>query len=223
MTSERTMPRFHPPEHVLIDYATGRASAALAVVVACHLEECPSCRQDVAILEGIGGHLLETIDPVPVSDGMFEKLSRLIDDEAAAATPHERPAKESERLPAALRAMLEGELSALPWQDVQGLFEEALLPTFSDNHRLSLLRAGKGGCVPHHDHEGDEHLLVLRGGFQSGGKCFRHGDYAFTSAGESHEPIADTDEDCLCLLMLEGSLRFSAGEIAELDARFRRT
>ncbi|MEO1016624.1 MAG: ChrR family anti-sigma-E factor [Pseudomonadota bacterium] len=221
MTRDRNFPRLHPPEHVLLDYATGAAPASIVLIVACHLESCPQCQRDVALLEAVGGNYLETIEPVALSDEARTEILRLLDHAASRHASGHRPAQAGAGvLPAPLQHVIRHDLRELRWHSFDGQFEEAHLPAVSSDHRLSLLRATKGGRVPGHVHEGDEHLLVLQGSIQANGVQIRPGDYIFAEAGSSHEPTVDSEEDCLCLLVLAGPLRFESPEAAHLDAHF---
>ncbi len=208
MVDGPSSPRFHPRDEFLVDYATGAAPAALALIVASHAQACSACRNEIRLLEALGGTLIETIEPAPLAELAWNRMLEEIGEPMPEPEPVSMRQLGNDRLPGSLRHIVKGCGSGLRWRRFDGLFEEALLQGPSHGHRVSLIRASKGGYVPHHDHEGDEHMLVLQGGLTIGGTNYRTGDYAFAAAGEAHEPIAYTEEECLCLLVLAGSLQF---------------
>ena len=58
------IPTHHPDPDDLASYASGVAPEWMSVVVACHLTYCAECRDEVALLDDLGGALLDTLaDP----------------------------------------------------------------------------------------------------------------------------------------------------------------
>src|SRR6185312_7998485 len=83
--------------------------------------------------------------------------------------------------------------------------DEIALPLHSDQHRASLLRIRAGRAMAVHRHEGLEYTLVLAGGFSDAGARYGVGDLCL-AAGPEHMPLADVDQDCICLAVLDAPL-----------------
>ncbi len=215
-------PNFHPETWTLIEYVNGTLPDPVALAVESHLEWCALCRRDVMILQELAGHFLDRSDPVALGDGAWDEIAALLDEPLPGLTARKADLGDTPAAwPSPLRRFLASGRQTLSWTKVDNLFEEARLPSQTPGCRLSLLRADKGGYVPSHSHDGNEHLLVLEGGFNSNGVDYTKGDYAFVEAGHVHEPVANTDERCVCLLVLDGSLHFQHPNAPALNAMFR--
>jgi putative transcriptional regulator len=211
--------RHHPPDELLLDFATGAQPAALRLTVGSHLHFCPSCRCAVADLEALGGALILNIDPVETSEDVLQACLARLDE--AATNGHLTPDRTTmcDRVPPALRPYLNRDLAALPWQSVGGFFDEVKLPRLTPGHRVSMVRVAPGRHVPEHGHDGNEFMLVLNGGYCSGGRHFRVGDFAFCDGSEDHTPVADDGEDCICLLVLDGPLAFRDADGRRIESQ----
>lgn len=213
----------HPPLDLLLDYATGGQDIAISLAVATHVEACPDCRSVVQQMETIGGVMLDELEPVDVSEGMLEAVMGRLDE--AIAPPNAEYVANIEQgewpIPRALWPYIEKGIEALRWQRLANLFEEAILPVLGVAHRVSLLRVQRGGYVPMHAHAGQEYLAVLHGGFHSNGQAYERGDFAYCDRSASHEPVVDTHDQCICLLVLDAPLHFAGDYKNKLDPIFR--
>lgn len=195
----------HPDEALLLDYAGGAADEARALVVATHLAFCRQCRDAVALMEKLGGGLLETIAPEAVSDGALYRALTGLD----AAAPFERPrrAASKDNTPAPLRAYLGGDLSAVRWRKMGPHL--AYAPLFQRGDvKVRLLRGTPGTDAGRHSHRGLEYTLVLQGGYSDHTGSYGPGDLQVADAGVRHSPIADPGEDCINLAVTTASLTF---------------
>jgi len=219
------VPGHHPPEDQLLDYAAGSLGEPAGLIVATHLALCPSCRRQVGALEAIGGALLDRLpagraDP----DGLTRLLARL--DEPAPpepATPGLATLDEATRrlVPEPLRHHLAASLADLPWRRVTRGLDAYDLPLDRPGFRTRLLRIRAGAAIPRHGHGGVESVLVLEGGFTDERGHYGRGDLGISDSGIVHRPVADLDGDCLCLIVIEGRLRF-AGLLGRLLGLFTR-
>lgn len=206
------MPKFHPSEDMLLEYAAGSLSEPAAVLVATHLALCPECREQVADYESIGGTLLGGLRPVAMRDGALERTMATLEADApagngsAAATPGD---DQDLRLPRPLRDYVGGELEAIGWRSRGRGIREHELTVPGDGFRTKLLRIAPGETVPRHTHDGNEITLVLTGGFTDGSGHYERGDVAFATGEIDHAPQADPDEECLCLAVTDGALRLT--------------
>lgn len=70
---------------------------------------------------------------------------------------------------------------------------------------VGFVRVAAGTTFPMHRHLGDEHVLVLQGGYlDTDGSRFRAGDTAFKPEGSSHEFTADPDQDLIYVTVFHG-------------------
>ncbi len=240
------MPSFHPTDDVLMDYAAGLTSEATGLLVATHLALCPDCRAKVRGYEALGGALVEELDPVSVgidADDLLDRIGAVAGPSVASPSaqsirvpapasrvrPADRVRPAAPIVPQPLRGYLEqrgaiagasGRLDTLPWQRFNRSLAE--IPLDVQGGRAKLLRIAAGQAMPKHTHSGSELTLVLQGGFQDAAGHYLRGDVALADDTVEHQPIADTDGDCICLAIVEGDLRLTGpvGRILNLFVRF---
>jgi putative transcriptional regulator len=219
------MPRHHPSDEFLLDYADGSLSEAEALLIATHLALCPNCRLTVTRLEAVGGALLEEVEPEPLSPNCLEALMARLD-EPSDWKPGE-PAQ-LDRLPAdvillpePLRSYVGAPVSALAWQPVMRGLEELNLGVGRGAVKTRLMRMRAGLSMPRHSHEGHEMVLVLDGGFRDDRGQYRRGDVLIDDSSVDHQPRADAGHDCLCLVVTNAPLRLT-GRFGRFIAPFVR-
>lgn len=214
----------HPPLELLFDYAAGTLPEPAALIVAAHAELCPECLNEIAGIEAIGGEMLAQIEPAPLGDRALEAImARLDDPEPARASdlrlttaPSRAPAAEAAAvsplaglIPPVLRSYLGSDLSRLTWRKVGGMFEEIRLPISSKGFKATLMRLKPGSMMPVHTHRGCEYTLVLAGGYRDNGSRYGPGDFSLKDASDVHRPIVDTDEECICLAVLDAPVKLT--------------
>ncbi len=64
-----------------------------------------------------------------------------------------------------------------------------------------LLRISAGKPMPRHGHSGMEMTLVLNGGYWGEAGSYQRGDIAEHDECVEHRPVADSDKDCICLVV----------------------
>lgn len=195
------IPTHHPSDAVLAAHAAGSLGAALSLVVTSHARLCAECRERLLEMEAVGGALLDSLPPEALSsDALDRALGRL----------DEPPPDASDPLPPAVLP--------LPWP-VEEPRWRPLAPGIRQvdvirRHRrhggsARLLRIAPGVELPHHGHSGLELTLVISGWFHDEFGRFGPGDLAETDESVHHRPVAGGPEDCVCLLALDGPLRFT--------------
>ena len=210
----------HPSDFRLLDYAAGRLDEGQRLLVATHLAICSTCDREVAMLERVGGALLAAIPPTPLEpdarDRILARLDVLTRDEAIASRDQRPP--DMPELPEALRPYPLG-----PWNWAgPGVHWRALRLNGESASRVFLLRAAPGKHLPQHTHSGTELTLVLRGAFSHEGGRFAAGDFEDADDSIEHRPIVDSDEECLCLVAMDGKLLISGlmGKVMQPFVRF---
>ena len=84
------------------------------------------------------------------------------------------------------------------------------IPTRDDETTVRLLRIPAGRPVPEHSHGGRELTLVLAGSFSDEQGRFARGDLEEADEDLQHQPVAGSEEDCICLAVTDAPLRFSS-------------
>ncbi|MHA6299837.1 ChrR family anti-sigma-E factor [Devosia sp. CAU 1758] len=200
--------KHHLNDDLLIDYAAGTLSEGWSLAVACHLAMCPHCREQLSLVEATGGALLQELEPVSGPDDSWQALkSRLAVEPEAPVRPVKRPARAT--LPEPLRSYLGGDIDSLKWRNL-GNAKQILIKTGDKTTQARLLCIAAGKPVPEHTHGGRELTLVLTGSFHDSTDSFGPGDIEDADGSLTHQPIAGTDADCICLAITDAPLKFSS-------------
>ena len=105
--------------------------------------------------------------------------------------------------PSRLRWLAPGIRHSTLWQD--------------DRSTLHFIRVEPGVTLPAHRHQGLELTCVLRGAYHDHGSQYTVGDVSEEDDGDENNPrrdqdhlvIADSPEDCVCIMATTGRLSFS--------------
>ncbi|WP_373087273.1 ChrR family anti-sigma-E factor [Zhongshania sp.] len=208
----------HPNQETLLSYAAGALPAGLAIVVGCHLQYCPECRVSVNAGEVLGAGLMVALTPKALSARARARVLEQLDtdlSESKHAVKVSGGADETklsgagpEAIPRLLHRFLqEDSFDALPWkQTIAPGLKQIMLSC--DEGDVRLLRIAAGKRMPVHSHRGSELTMILRGGYSDSVGKFNAGDVADLDASVEHQPVADRDEDCICLAGMDAPLAF---------------
>jgi len=168
----------------MLDYAAGALSPAESLAADLHRALSVGGGKNAAMLDAVGGALLERTRPSPAEyfdaarlgsqDGAFDERSRL--------APY-----------------LDRDLLGLKWR--KNIFGVKTLPT--DTPMASLLRLDPGETAPAHHHGRRDVTVVLIGTYADEYGMYERGDIAFAEPGMRHQPRAVGDKTCVCLLATE--------------------
>ncbi|HBN48669.1 MAG TPA: anti-sigma factor, partial [Thalassospira sp.] len=75
--------KHHPTDQTLMEYASGRMSQAMELLVATHMTLCPKCREKVAEFEALGGAALETANVMSMNTHALDHVMAMIERETA--------------------------------------------------------------------------------------------------------------------------------------------
>ena len=64
--------------------------------------------------------------------------------------------------------------------------------------------------MPEHGHGGEELTVMLRGSYSDHTGRYIVGDVADLDEDIEHQPVVDSDEDCICLVATEAPTRFKS-------------
>lgn len=211
------MVSFHPDSRFLTDFTTGGLPLSEALCVSAHLHYCGKCRARVQQLTDVGAHLFRELAPETVRDDSFDALMQRIGQEEAAA-----PADGAVRagvgtddatgglrepvaahLPPVLGQLLGQERDTLDWVQLGRALRIAPIDLGDRQRETAIYDIRAGGQMPEHEHRGEEITVLLKGSFSDRDGKYGQGDFVVRNAGESHQPTATQDTDCVCLISLE--------------------
>jgi putative transcriptional regulator len=203
-------PLHHPAEDTLLRHAAGTLPPGRSLVVAVHLPFCPDCRAVVRLGEAMGGVLLADLPAAELGpDSLNRTLARLDAPVGQGTlTPEPIALGQGVPLPEALRGLVRPKWRWLApgvsriTVDVPGRRGASTAREYA-----YLLRVAPGTSLPGHGHHGWEATCVLSGSFTNATGMYGPGDVAETDVGLMHQPVAGTDEACICLIAWEGRLR----------------
>ncbi|WP_169193930.1 ChrR family anti-sigma-E factor [Devosia sp. MC1541] len=200
----------HTSEALLLDYASGNLAEGWSLAIATHLAMCPECRQRLDIIEATAGALLAEIAPVAGPADAWESFAERLEVEPAprAAKPVRDEQVTVGEIPQPLRDYV-GRFDQIKWKRV-GNAHQVILPINDGETMVRLLRIPAGKPVPEHSHGGRELTLVLQGSFHDEVDRFGPGDLEEADGSLTHQPIAGTDMDCICLAVTDAPLKFSS-------------
>jgi putative transcriptional regulator len=203
-------PTHHPPEELLIDYASGAVSEAEAMMIDIHLDACPQCQGRAQAALAIGGALLDSIAPARLPRTLFDRTLQAIDalepKSAVAPTATSLPAF-ADTWPAPLRNRLSsGPLGA--WRRLPAGFRALRVPFKGESSRLWIMQAPGGRGPLRHSHTADEWTVVLEGGFTDETGTYAAGDFAYMAEGDAHTMVAEPGEGCVCVLLMRDQPRY---------------
>lgn len=198
-------------EALMLDYASGALPEPVALAVATHLSLNERARGAYGAYQALGGLLLDSLDGEELSETCLETVLSRLDEDDSRPRPV-RPALDDKSraiLPDPLQAYVPKSLSALDWKRKGAGVEEARLPVADRGYRVSLLKITPGQAMPHHTHRGCEYTVVLDGAYDDDGTRFGRGDFSVADAADRHQPIADAETGCLCLIVLDQPVKLT--------------
>ena len=208
---------YHPDSRYLTDFATANLPLAEAVCVSAHLEFCGKCRAHVQQLTDVGGHMFARLQPEAVSEDSFAALMARVSAGAQEQAPVVTVQTTREELdettqshvflPRAVRRLVSGSLDKLRWVQLGKALGGAPLQVSDESRDTAIYDIRAGGRMPEHEHRGEEITVLLQGSFSDADGSYSRGDFVVRHAGESHQPTATMDKDCICLVCLERPVR----------------
>ena len=197
------MIQHHPDDATLVSYASGALSSNFSEIVSAHLELCPHCRQKVREAETIGAAMLDKIEPKNSGsfdfgfEQLWQSVSKQPSDKAEIKVRSARSPKE----------ILDNIQRDHSWRALAPGISQIVLPA-EQGENLRLLRIQPGMTMPLHGHHGSEMTMILQGSYSDELGRFRAGDVADVDDDTEHQPIADGDQACICLIATEAPLKF---------------
>lgn len=199
--------RHHPSAELILDYAAGGLAQGPSLAIASHLVLCPRCRKEAQRLEALGGRLMADMSGAhPGGTRAFDAILAKIATGKDESAPPPQPA--TAVFPQPLRAMIGGDIEAVPWKRLGMGAYHYVIPSGDAPATARLLLIPAGRAVPVHTHVGSELTLTLCGAYSDATGHFARGDLQESDDSLMHQPHAAPDEDCICLAVTEAPLRF---------------
>jgi len=190
----------HLDDSTLMSFAAGSLPGALAVVAAAHIAVCRRCRDEVAMMELVGGAILGDL-PGAAMRGPLPAVPK-IERRPSSAPP---PAAAGE-VPAPLASLVGDNLDALRWRWVSpGSWLRHV--RIAGTGQMHLFKCASNVILPEHGHEGSELTLVLRGTLSDSTGLYRPGDICDLDESIEHAPVAGSD-GCICVVAQDHRVRF---------------
>ncbi|MGD9829471.1 MAG: ChrR family anti-sigma-E factor [Hyphomicrobiaceae bacterium] len=210
----------HIDTSTLMSFAAGSLGEALSAVTAAHLDMCAACRAELRLLDEIGSALVDDLAPSPLDSAPPTMQLRRLEAEVRAEAP--AIARSGSDVPLPLQRFIGARLDDVSWSRLGiGVWQHRLRLSSKASGDLRLLRIAPGRAVPEHGHTGNEMTLVLKGAYSDALGTFRRGDLADLDEEIEHQPVADAQEGCICLVASDAPLRFK-GLMGRLTQPFTR-
>lgn len=198
-------PSHHPDPDDLASYASGVAPEWMAVVVACHLTYCQECRDEVALLDDLGGALLDTLADTegapPALPGALPRRAAEPQREKYVDTPLGRT------LPRPLHRYFK---EADPtWRFLAPGVRHVPVSLTVGELPVRLIQFKSGLTIPAHRHTGTEMVLVLDGILEDTATkdVFRTGDLSRRDEGTGeHGNVVTSTDPCVALVVTDGPI-----------------
>jgi putative transcriptional regulator len=201
-------------ESLVAQYAAGDLGYGMSVLMASYITLSPAARDQYRALEQLNGVLLDEAEQGDVKEDALDAIMARFDE----PEPEEQnvSVQENQDLPAALRELLDVSVEDADWRFAYPGVKQVKLPFGDNGETVKLLKIKPGKAAPRHTHKGIEATLVLRGAFRDGNRLYERGQLALADQHIQHRPRAEGIEDCICLAVTDGALRFtdSIGRIA---------
>lgn len=207
----------HADDATLMSYAAGSLPEALNAVVASHIAMCPLCREQYATMNQLGAVLLSSLPASPMTTPPPRTPTRI-----------NMPILDGNRVlpaglgdvPAPLTRIVGSELSAIQWKRLGlGVWHKPLALSDGAKGDLRLIKVAPGQAMPEHGHGGSELSLILAGSYTDHVGRFGVGDLADLDEDIEHQPLADPQTGCICLIASTERARFK-GLIARIVQPF---
>lgn len=200
----------HLDDATILAFAAGTLGEAHGYVAATHMALCPACQAAKHRAEAVGGQLLAQQDEVAVSNTCRSATLASLD----AIKPQSVAPRAALQVgvPAVLcNALGNVALDDLKWRSKgPGISAFEVPLTNRGKTHLQLLRIAPGRKLPEHGHGGEEITVVLRGSYKDHTGSYAAGDVADLDEDTEHQPLVDSDVDCVCLVATEAPTRFKS-------------
>lgn len=193
---------------MLVAFAAGTLDLGQHVALATHLASCPQCRRMAHAMEQVGGAVLTSLPPAPMSIGVLAHMEARLSEPDRTIKVEPMSAISGVDVPSLPRFIRSYPMGKWQWVAPRVHLRRVALPEQSRT-RVFLLKSGPGTKMLQHSHTGIEMTCVLSGAFKHDGGYFGPGDFDLGDETVDHRPIVDDGEECVCLVAMQGELRLN--------------
>ena len=197
----------HPKAELLNAFVNADLPLGLSLIVAAHVEMCPSCRTKVDLMTDFAA--LRAFHQNEEQTQFGDMANQIMNDTSAPAErikpqPKIITTQQADlQLPRALRSLPINDWFRL------GKVSRATVDINEDNIHCHILKIDAGGEVPAHTHKGYEVTLLLDGYFEDEMGRYERGDFIWLDAEHTHKPVSV--DGCVCLTVANDALHFTQG------------
>jgi putative transcriptional regulator len=197
----------HPDATTLMSFAAGSLPEPLSAGVAAHVAMCTGCRHEMRDMELIGTELLRAM-PGRTAYGGGPAMPAKPQEPVASAGRSPARGTRADKLPAPLAHRYGLVFDDIAWRPLApGIWHHRLALSPGVEGDLRLFKIAAGCKIPMHRHGGMEITVVLDGAFVDETGEYRRGDVLDLDEETAHEPLADKELGCICLIGSEQPIR----------------
>ncbi len=203
----RTSINHHPDNATLLSFAAGSLAEPLAAVVAAHVSLCRCCQATVRDMELVGMALLCNAN---ANSALSDDVAFLEQPSVEAVRfPPDHANERVDQLPRPIARHYGLDFETIPWRRLApGIWHHKLALSSAAAGDLRLLKIAPGRKMPDHGHAGAELTLVLDGVYSDTTGSYGPGDVQDLDEEMEHQPLADPEVGCICLIASERPARF---------------
>lgn len=203
-------------ETMLLEYASGSCTEAREILISSYMSFCEKSCEKVYQFEHMGGVLMNNMcEPVKMKKDSLDNVLGLLEvmekQEQQAAARRTARKKAQAAIPEAILRKLNNKGRRLKWTPIYRGIRYCAIPMDCAKETAMLLKISPGAHTPHHEHNGLEITLVLDGAFQDENARYTAGQIVVSDKHTHHEPIADAELGCTCLMISDGPIHFTKG------------
>lgn len=200
----------HPGPESLMSCSAGSMPEAFAAVMAAHIDVCPHCRKELALMEHIGVALFKNMSPSAMTREAPVMSVRRAEADVGSSDTRAKVISAGD-MPLPLRPLAGDYLDDIAWKRLaRGLMHYQFPLSKTAIGDLRLVKVAPGQALPEHSHGGSELTLVLRGSYSDKTGRYGVGDIADLDESTEHQPVADPVEGCICLIASDHKIRFKS-------------
>lgn len=204
----------HPGQESLMSCAAGSMPEAFAAVMASHISLCDVCRKELGLMEDIGVELFRSLQPSALThQAPVMAMRRAQADAEGAWAAHATAALGITRggMPRPIALYAGEDIHKVAWRRLAPGVQHFTIPLSPGaKGSLHLLKVAPGTVIPEHGHGGSELTLVLEGSYSDATGHYGVGDVADLDDTIEHQPLADPEEGCVCLVATDEKIRFKS-------------
>ena len=200
--------KHHPDTATLMSFSAGTLPEPLAAVTAAHVSMCRQCQDDLKAMEMMGGLLLQQ-QRVAQLDTAVPRPHDYAEDATLDAQSQTMVKQACELLPSPVANYYKLSEETIPWRRLgPGIWHYQLPLSAGVEGDLRLLKISAGRKMPEHGHGGSELTLVLNGSYADETGRYERGDMQDLDDDVEHQPVADEETGCICLIASERPAQF---------------